>query len=67
MVLNSNNEQQLQFSEEGSNGKPVKNSKGDQATNGADHTLRQEMWNIVLLVLLYCMQGVPMGLSVGSM
>lgn len=28
---------------------------------------KQEMWNIMLLVLLYCMQGVPMGLSVGSM
>ena len=29
--------------------------------------LRTEFWNLVLLVILYMIQGVPLGLTMGSM
>lgn len=33
----------------------------------AGNTVRAEMWNMVLLVVLYMIQGVPLGLTMGSM
>ena len=33
----------------------------------AGNTLRAEVWNMVLLVVLYMIQGVPLGLTMGSM
>ena len=30
-------------------------------------SLRGEWWNMLLLVTLYAMQGVPLGLTMGSM
>ena len=34
---------------------------------GVGNTVRGEMWNMVLLVVLYMIQGVPLGLTMGSM
>ena len=40
---------------------------GASNSNGREPTLLQELPNMALLVLLYLMQGIPLGLTMGSM